>query len=103
MAGFGQEEAYADRFFSDVNTRLRDLEEKQRLLRDKMLLITDGLVKEKEKSFEGIQELRKTVERLKMENERFKEILLGLGEGVDKSARKEDLAILQKQFDLFRE
>jgi hypothetical protein len=79
------------------------LEEKQRLLRDKMLLVTKGLVREREKNFKEIQELKKEVERLKMENERFKEILLRLGEAVDKGARREDLLILQKQFDLFRD
>lgn len=103
MAGEMQQQGYGGRFFSDVNTRLRDLEEKQRLLRDKMLLITKGFVVEREKSFKQTQEFRKDLVRLKMENERFKEILLRLGEAVDKSARKEDLNILQKQFDLFRE
>ena len=98
---FPQENVY-DRFFSEVNTRLRDLEEKQRLLRDKMLLVIKGLVNEREKTFTEIQELKSDVEKLKVDNERLKEIIVRLGEAVDKSARKEDLKILQRQFDLFR-
>ena len=50
-----------DRFFSEINTRLRDLEEKQRLLRDKMLLVIKGLVNEREKTFTEIQELKSDV------------------------------------------
>ncbi len=92
-----------DRFFSDTNTRIKDLEEKNRLLRDKMLLISDSFVKEREKNFKEIQELKRTVEILRMDNSRMKEMLSRVGEIVDKSARKEDLAILQRQFDLFRE
>lgn len=92
-----------ERFFSDTNTRIKDLEEKNRLLRDKMLLISDSYVKEREKNFKDIQELKRTVEILKLENSRMKEMLSRVGEIVDKSARKEDLAILQRQFDLFRQ
>lgn len=104
MAGeYGQEGGFADKFFTDLNTRLRDLEEKQRLLRDKMLLVTRGFIEEKNKSFTQIQELRKDVEVLKMDNNRMKEILMKVSELVDKSARKEDLLILQRQFDIFRE
>lgn len=103
MADFGQESGYGDRFFSDVNTRLRDLEEKQRLLKDKMLLVTEGLIREREKNFSDIQDLKKTVGSLKMDNERLKEILSRIGEIVDTTARKEDLLILQRQFDILRE
>jgi len=96
------EQDYGDRFFSDVNTRIRDMEEKQRLLKDRMLLISESFVKEREKNFDEIQEMKRVVGRLKEENKRLKEILFRIGEGVDKSARKEELMILQRQFDMFR-
>ena len=98
---YGQD--YGGRFFSDINTRIRDLEEKQRILKDRMLLTSESFVKEREKNFDEIQEMKKVVERLKGENERLKEILLRISEGVDKSARKEELMILQRQFNLFRD
>jgi len=103
MVGETEQQSYGERFFSDLNTRLRDLEEKQRLLRDKMLLVTKGFVREREKNFKEVQDFRRDIEKLKMENERFKEIFLRIGEAVDRAARKEDLTILQRQFDLFRE
>lgn len=94
---------YGDRFFADINTRIRDLEEKQRLLKDRMRLISESFVKERDKNFNEMQEIKKVVEVLKSDSQRMKEILLRIGESVNKSARKEELMILQRQFDLFRE
>ena len=94
---------YEDKFFGDINTRIRDLEEKQRLVRDRMFLISESFVKVREKNFEEIQRMKRDLEVLKMENSRLKEIVLRLGELLDKSARKEELMLLQRQFDLFRD
>jgi hypothetical protein len=98
---YGQQ-GYGDRFFVEINTRIRDLEEKQRLLKDRMMLISESFVRSREKNFDEIQEMKKTVERLKIDNHRMKELLLRMGEGVNRSARKEELMILQRQFDLMR-
>jgi hypothetical protein len=103
MANAGEDYQGWDRVFSDLNTRIKDLEERNMLLKDKMQLISNNYVKERDKNFKDIQELKKNVELLKMEGSRMKEMLARVGEIVDKSARKEDLAILQRQFDLFRE
>lgn len=99
----GEVSSYGDKFFTDINTRIRDIEEKQRLLRDRMKLISESFVKERDKNFNGIQEIKKDVEKLKLDNERMKDLLLRIGEGLNKSARKEELLILQRQFDLFRD
>jgi hypothetical protein len=92
-----------DKFFSDLNTRIRDLEEKQRLMKDRVLLISDSFVKERDKNFNEIQEMKGFVEILKEENIRLKELLMRMTELVNRAARKEELMILQRQFDLFRE
>ena len=94
---------YGERFFADINTRLRDIEEKQSLLRDRMLLISESFIKERDKKFQEIVEMKKNIELLIQENKRMKELLLRLGEMANKSVRKEELMILQRQFDLFRE
>jgi|SRR3989344_3339970 len=82
--------------------RIRDLEEKHRLLKERTLLIGQTQIEEREKSFKEIQELKKTVILLKEENIRIKELLQRVTEQLNDSARKEELAILQRQFDLFR-
>jgi len=95
---------YSDQtqYFSDINTRLRDLEEKQRLLKDRTLLIGQNLIDEKEDTFEGIQELKKMVWTLKEENIRMKDFIQRMGEQISELARKEELMILQRQFDMFK-
>jgi hypothetical protein len=97
---YGQDSG--DRFFVDLNTRIRDLEEKQRLLKDRMVLTSESFVKERDKNFDAIQDMKSTVETLSLENARLKELLLRVSEVIDKSARKEELMILQRQFDIFR-
>jgi len=89
-------------FFADINTRIRDLEEKQRILKDRMVLVGGGLISEREKSFNEIQEMKRIVVRLKEENVRIKELLQRVMEKVDKSVGEEDLMILQRQFDILR-
>jgi hypothetical protein len=91
--------------FSNINpsAQVRDLEEKHRLLKDRVLLIGKSLVDEREKNFNEIQELKKEMIIIKKENERIKELLQRLIEQSGSLARKEELLILQKQFDLFRE
>ncbi len=89
-------------YFSDINTRLRDIEEKQRLLKDRTLLIGQNLIGEKEKTFEDIQELKKSALILKEENIKMKEFIQRMGEQISELARKEELMILQRQFDIFK-
>jgi hypothetical protein len=103
MVKEGYNEGYSgQQFFTDVNVRIRDLEDKQRILKDRMVLVGDSLVREREKSFREIQELKKIVVRLAEENKRMKDLLQRVGERVDMGARREELNILQRQFDLFR-
>lgn len=89
-------------FFADINTRIRDLEEKQRILKDRMVLIGEGLINERDKSFSEIQEMKKIVVKLKEENIRIKELLERIMEKVNKTAGAEELMILQRQLDILR-
>jgi hypothetical protein len=89
-------------YFSDVNTRLRDIEEKQRLLKDRTLLIGKNLIDDRESSFNEMQELKKEVLLLKEQNRKMQEILKRITEHVSDTARKEEVLILQRQFDMFR-
>ena len=95
-------EGYGNNFFSDLNTRIRDIEERQMLLRDKMIIVSNTFVKDRDRNFEEIQKMKGVTEQLKDENKRLKEMLLRVSEVLNNTARKEELNILQKQFDLFR-
>lgn len=94
---------YQDQQYSfDANARLRDLEEKQRLLKERIFLLGKGLIEERDSTFKDIQEMKKTIILLKEENLRMKEFIQRIVEQLSTVARKEELMILQRQFDLFR-
>lgn len=95
--------AAIQQFYSNDQMRLRDLDDHLRLLRERVLLIGQTLINEKEKSLLETREIKKSLLLIKEENTRIKEVLSNMTEQIDKLARKEDLSILQRQFDLFRD
>jgi|SRR3989339_1188097 len=86
----------------DPQMRLMDLEEKQRLVRERVLLLGKNFIDDKDKTLEALQEIKKTLILLKEEVLRMKEFSQRVAEQLDKTARKDELLILQKQLDLLR-
>ena len=56
----GEEMDYAGQTLGDPSMKIRDLEEKQRILKDRILLIGQNLIETKEKTSEDILEIKKT-------------------------------------------
>jgi len=88
--------------FSDIGTRLRDIEEKQRLLKDRVLIVGKNLVEEREKSFEEIQELKSMILQIKEDMISIKQAVQAMTEQINKTARKEEVDMLQRQLDILR-
>lgn len=88
-------------FLSEFSAKIRDIEEKQRLVRDRLLLVGQNLIETKEKYSENFNELISDVEKLKSDVIRMKSLLRNLSEDYSKFARKEELAILSRQFKMF--
>lgn len=88
--------------YYDSFSKIREIEDKLNLLKNRILLLGQSYVEEREKSFNEIQEIKKTMIILKEENMRMKEVLQRVTEQLNTTVRKEELAILQRQFDLFR-
>lgn len=101
MAGETQNSA-EQQYFSNVNIRLRDIEEKQRLLKDRILLIGKNLIEDRDSLFDEIKELKKEILKIKEQNLKIQETLKNVVEHTSEAARKEELLILQRQFDMFR-
>ena len=89
-------------FWANMNVRFRDLEEKNRMLRDRILLIGQNLIETKEKTSEDILEIKKELEILKKNMERLISFLETASAEFSKFARKEDLEILAKQAKMFQ-
>ena len=87
---------------AEFNTKLRDIEERQRLIKDRVLLIGENLVNGREESIEEISELKARLESLEQEMRRIKDTLSSIIEEMGNFARKSELEILQKQFKMFQ-
>src|SRR3989338_2483540 len=85
----------------EVAIKLRDLEQGQKLMKDRVLLIGKNLIEFEEKSSAEITEIKKEVQEMKTDVKRIKSIIESLSEEVSKSARKEELAILSRQYKMF--
>lgn len=93
---------YSGQILGDSNARIRDIEEKQRVLKDRLLLIGQNLVEIKEKTNQKILEIKKDVEIIKQNMERFSSFLETISNEFSKFAKKEDLEILTKQAKMFQ-
>ncbi|MFA4953230.1 MAG: hypothetical protein WC584_03335 [Candidatus Pacearchaeota archaeon] len=93
---------YPMQIFDEAALRIRDLEEKQRVLRDRLLLIGENLVDIKGETNEKILEIRKDIQYLKQTLERSLSFLESFSSEISNFARKEDLQILAKQAKMFQ-
>ncbi|MBI2044942.1 hypothetical protein HYT23_02705 [Candidatus Pacearchaeota archaeon] len=95
-------EEYDYQAYYDINTKIRDLEEKNRILKDRVLIIGQNLVDMRERTSEDILEIRKQLEEIKFSMEKIKRFLESFSEEFSKFAKKEDLDILIKQAKMFQ-
>jgi hypothetical protein len=88
--------------YYDPNLKLKDLEEKQNIIKDRLLLIGQNLIETKESTNEKIVDMKKDIEMMKNELERIKDFIETISGELGKFAKKEDLEILSKQAKMFQ-
>lgn len=88
--------------YGDANVKIRDLEEKHRVLKDRLLLIGQNLIEIREKNRESILEIKKELEIIRQNMQRMISFLETASGEFSKFARKEDLEILSKQAKMFQ-
>lgn len=92
---------YNGQTFNDA-MKVRDIEEKQRILKERVLLIGKNLVEIKEKNEEKILEVKKDLEIIKQKIERMASFLEIISGEFSKFAKKDDLEIIAKQMRMFQ-
>jgi predicted nucleic acid-binding Zn-ribbon protein len=102
MANANEQQDYAGQLFTDVNSKVRDLEEKQRVLRDRLLLIGQNLVEIKERTNQKMMEIKNDIETMKLNIERLSSFLDSVSGEFSKFAKKDDLEILTRQAKMFQ-
>ncbi len=93
---------YSGQLLEEMNARIRNLEEKQRILKERLLLIGQNLIEMKEKTNEKTLEIKKDIQILKQNMERMISFLESASAEFSKFAKKEDLEILYKQSKMFQ-
>ena len=93
---------YQNQGFGETNIKIRDLDEKQRILKNRVLLIGQNMIETKEQNQEKILELIKDVETLKRSLEGIKDFLETISNEFSKFATIDDLEILKKQAKMFQ-
>ena len=88
-------------FYIDVGTRVRELEGKYNLLRDRMLLINNNMIEEYKKTITEIKLLNGDVQEIKVDLFRIREALKHLLKELELFARKEDMKFLEKYINLW--
>ncbi len=93
---------YAGQLVSSLNAKMRDIEDKQRILKDRLLLIGQNLVEIKEKTNQENLKIKKDVETMKQTLDRLSSFLETVSSEFSKFAKKDDLEILIKQAKMFQ-
>ncbi len=97
----GNYQSAEEQYFVDVNTRLKDIEERQKLLKDRLLLVGKNLVEDRESMFSELQELKKMNLQMRADSLKMQEFLKRVADQLAETARKEEVLMIQRQLDLF--
>lgn len=92
----------SDALLADVSVKLRDIEEKQNIIKDRVLLIGENLISEKDETDSQINEIKMALAKL---NDEIKKVRLAIERIIDDSnnyVRKNEFEILQRQFEMFQ-
>jgi hypothetical protein len=86
---------------SEFGTRVLELEEKQRIIKDRLLLIGNNLVSLKDEYEKEIIELKNQIKELDIELKKIKQLNKRILEELSGLARKRELEILERQMKIF--
>jgi len=102
MAEQNQQEDYFNSLVSNINTKLRDIEEKQSIIKDRVILIGNNLISEKDRVDEELVEIKKNLVDITNDLKRLKVMLGGTIETNNNFAKRSELEILERQFKMFQ-
>jgi len=86
---------------TDFGTRINEIEEKQRLLKDRLLLIGENLISSKEELDKQNFEFKKQIKQIDTEIKDIKQLNKRIIYEIGNFARKSEVEILERQFKMF--
>jgi len=88
-------------FSTGFGTRINEIEEKQRLLKDRILLIGENLISFREEFLKTESNFKKQMKQSRTELESMKRLLARIINEMSNFARKPELEIFEKQMKMF--
>jgi len=95
-------DAAVSNLLAEFGTRLNEVEEKHRLIRDRSLLIGENLITTKEEFEKQNFEFKKKVDAINSEIKELKKIVNRIVNEIPNLARKSELEILENQAKMFQ-
>lgn len=87
---------------SDFNTRLRDLDERNKLIRERVLLLGKNLISSRSDMEEEIKELKQDNLTIKQELEKIKKTTSALLSEFNKFVKRDELAVVERMLKDFQ-
>jgi hypothetical protein len=91
-----------DALLNDISVKLRDIEEKQNIIKDRVLLIGENLVSEKDETDQKIIDLKSEIIKIAEDIKRIKLAIERIVDDSNNFVRKNEFEILQRQFQMFQ-
>jgi len=87
---------------AEFSTRLNETEEKQRLIKDRILLIGENLISTKEDCLKLESDTKRQLKQLNSEIASLKQLLSRIVNEIPNFAKKSELEILERQMKIFQ-
>lgn len=87
---------------SDFNTRLRDLDERNKLIRERVLLLGKNLISSRSDMEEEIKEIKTDNQKIKQELARLSKTTSALLTEFNKFVKREELAVIERMLKDFQ-
>jgi len=89
-------------FAPDINLKIRDLEERQRLVKEKLDLLSRNFTDFKETAEKEASMLKLSVNQIQAEISKIKEILMRVSEEIENRAKKSEVELVAKQLKIMK-
>ncbi len=89
-------------FYTEFNTRLRDIEERSRIIKERTHLLGKNLIDFKQEAVEDIKEIKQKVTKIEREIEKLNSVSSSLITETGKYVKKEELVIIERMLKDFQ-
>ena len=87
---------------SDFNTRLRDIDERNKLVRERVLLLGKNLLSSRQETEDAIGEIKRENQLLKMELDKLRRIAKSLISDFNKFVKKDEMMLVERMLKDFQ-